>query len=213
MDRWIITAALGILAAIGTACSKADPAATADGHIEHSVDVGHLSAGYSSDQAPAALNRADAPDKVVLQFMEAAKSGDQKKLSDLMSEAARRETDAYHIDFELDSYRNATFEVGETEYLTPEKNTAHVGCKWTDRDDTGSYSHDVIWVLRKEMEGWRVVGMITRPFPDQKPVAFNYENIKELMATKASIVEEVKRRAEEEEKEARRAARRESSAK
>jgi hypothetical protein len=213
MERWIITAALGILAAVGTACSKTDSAATVDGHKEHSADVGRLSAGYGSDQAPPARNKADAPDKVVLQFLEAARSGDQRKLSQLMTEKARKETTDQNINFELESYQNATFEVGEVEYLTPEKNTSHVGCKWTDHDGDASFSHDVIWVMRSEEPGWRVVGMITRPFPDQPPVAFDYENVKELMNTKAMIEQEVKRRAEEEEKEARRAAHRESSAK
>jgi hypothetical protein len=130
-----------------------------------------------------------------------------------MTEKARSETTSQNINFELESYQNATFEVGETEYLSAEKNTAHVGCKWTDHDGDASFSHDVIWVMRKEEPGWRVVGMITRPFPDQPPVAFDYENVKELMNTKTAIEQEAKRRAEEEEKEARRAAHRESSAK
>ena len=106
----------------------------------------------------------------------------------------------------MESYQNATFKVGDFEYLTPEKNTAHVACKWTDHDGDASFTHDVIWVLRKEEPGWRVVGMITQPFPDQPAVAFNYENVKELMETKASIEQEVKRRTEEEERLSRRAA-------
>jgi hypothetical protein len=55
--------------------------------------------------------------------------------------------------------------------------------------------------------------MITRPFPDQAPVAFNYENVDELMQTKASIEQEAKRRAEADEREKRREARRERTEK
>ena len=151
---------------------------------------------------PEALETASAadanatPDKVVRQFLDAARSGDQKKLSNLMTKKAREETAKHNINFELDSYQHATFAVGDFEYLTPEHTTAHVSCKWTDHDGDADFSHDVIWVMRKEQPGWRVVGMITRPFPDAEPVAFNYENIPELLATKASIEQETKRRAQ-----------------
>jgi hypothetical protein len=216
MERWILVAAVGFLTTAGLACSKSDgPEAGEVKRGEHLTDAVHLSSGYeenagheSGGKAPAAAHgKSETPDKIVDQFLKAAKSGDQQKLSQLLSNSAREETQKHGINFELDSYRDATFELGGFEYLTPEKNTAHVACKWTDHDETGSFTHDVIWVLRKEEAGWRVVGMITRPFPDQPPVAFNYENVDELMATKAGIEQEVKRRAEAEERESRRAAR------
>jgi hypothetical protein len=222
MERWILVAAVGLLTTVGLACSKSDsPEAGEVKRGEHLTDAVHLSSGYeettgheSTGKAPAASHgKADAPDKVVKEFLSAAKSGDQQKLSLLLSDAARKETHAHGIDFELDSYRDATFEVGSFEYLTKEKNTAHVSCKWTDHDGADSFTHDVIWVLRKEEAGWRVVGMITRPFPDQPPVAFNYENVDELMQTKASIEQEAKRRAEVDEREKRREARRERTEK
>jgi len=60
----------------------------------------------------------------------------------------------------------------------------------------------VIWVLRKESAGWRVVGMITRPFADKDPVVFNYEDIPSLVAAKNFIEEESTRREAEEERQA-----------
>jgi hypothetical protein len=220
MERWFLAAAVGLLTTAGLACSKSE--GPEQGEVkrgEHLTDATHLSSGYekfggseSSAKAPAASHgKAETPDKVVKEFLSAAKSGDQQKLSQLLSATARKETHDHGIDFELDSYKDATFEIGSFEYLTKEKNTAHVACKWTDHDETGSFTHDVIWVLRKEEAGWRVVGMITRPFPDQPPVAFNYENVDELMQTKANIEQEVKRRAEAEERETRRAARRDKT--
>jgi hypothetical protein len=222
MERWHLAAAAGLLTITGLACSKSD--APEHGEIkrgDHLTDTAHLSSGYeetaghesNGKSATASHGKADTPDKVVKEFLNAAKSGDQQKLSQLLSDAARKETHDHMIDFELDSYRDATFDVGTFEYLTKDKNSAHVACKWTDHDETGSFSHDVIWVLRLEDAGWRVVGMITRPFPDQPPVAFNYENVDELMQTKANIEQEVKRRAEADEKESRRAARRDKSEK
>jgi hypothetical protein len=209
MERWHFAAVFGLFTILTAGCGKSDsPAATEAQRAEHGLDPAHLSSGYAKEQ-PAAVShdKAETPDKVVAQFLEAARSGDQRKLAGLMTKAARDETTSHNINFELESYQNATFKVGDFEYLTPEKNTAHVACKWTDHDGDASFTHDVIWVLRKEEPGWRVVGMITQPFPDQPAVAFNYENVKELMETKAAIEQEVKRRTEEEERLAHRAAR------
>jgi len=91
--------------------------------------------------------------------------------------------------------RTTKFEVGKFEYVTPEKDGAHVACVWIDRDEKGTeYKHDVIWVLRKEDGGWRIVGMITRPFPDKDPVVFNYEDIPSLVQAKNFIQTESERR-------------------
>ncbi len=208
MERWFLAALSGLLIS-GAGCGKSDATPVAEGHRgEHGLDVDKLGSGYVKQQPEVVLPaKNESPDKVVEQFLAAATAGDQRKLAALMTKAAREETQKYNINFELESYQNATFKIGEYEFLTPEKNTAHVSCKWTDHDGQESFTHDVIWVLRKEEPGWRVVGMITRPFEDHEPVAFNYENVKELMDTKANIEAEVKRRSEEQERQSRRAAR------
>jgi hypothetical protein len=219
MERWLFAAVFGLFAISIAGCGTSDSPATSEAQrAEHGLDPTHLASGYSEDHQRATSAVADnlknaTPDKVLKQFLDAARLGDQKKLSTLMSKLAREEAEKYHIDFELQSYKDATYDLGQYEYLTPAKNTAHVACKWTDHDGDTNFTHDVIWVMRKEEEGWRVVGMITRPFPDRDPVAFNYENVKELMDTKAAIEDEVKRRAEEEERQARRAARKASEQK
>jgi len=212
MERLLFTAVFGLVAISSAGCGKSDSPAAAETHGGKGLDPAHLASGYgedhqSTEKGHVGNTKDETPDKLLVQFLNAAKLGDQKKLSALMSKLAREEAEKYHIDFELQSYKDATYKLGQYEYLTPAKNTAHVACKWTDHDGDAEYSHDVIWVMRKEEEGWRVVGMITRPFPDRDPVAFNYENVKELMDTKAAIEEEVKRRAEEEERLARQAKR------
>ncbi len=213
MERWLFATAFGLVAISTAGCGNSDSPAAADARrAGNGLDPAQLATGYPEDHQPADKGHAgkakdETPDKVLTQFLDAAKLGDQKKLSALMSQLARKEAETYHIDFELQSYKDASYKLGQYEYLTPAKNTAHVACTWTDHDGDATYSHDVIWVMRKEEEGWRVVGMITRPFPDRDPVAFNYENVKELMETKAAIEEEVNRRAKEEERRDRQAKR------
>ncbi len=190
MDRvlWITT--LAVVTTLSAACSKSD-----------SETVTRIGPPVESAVAVTPAHgkiKPVTPDKTVIQFLEAARAGDQKRLADLMTGAARQQTAKHNVNFELESYQNASFEVGKFEYLTNDKDTAHVSCKWTDRDaDGATFSHDVLWVLRHEDEGWRVAGMITRPFPDRPPVAFNYESFRELMEAKSAVEQESQRRQEE----------------
>ncbi len=189
MDRVLTLTTLALLTAATAACSKSD--------ADQVTRIGPGGENVSATTAVQGKVKEETPDKTVVKFLEAARSGDQKRLAEFMSAAAREQTAKHSINFELESYQNASFEVGKFEFLTPEKDTAHVACKWTDRDaDGATFSHDVLWVLRKEDDGWRVAGMITRPFPDLPPVAFNYESFQELMEAKRSVEQESQRRAD-----------------
>lgn len=135
------------------------------------------------------------PDMAIRIFLHAAQTGDKPLLAGMLSSVARVETALASITFQLDSYQNSKFEIGKFEYVTPQKDGAHVACVWIDRDEQGNeYKHDVIWVLRKEPAGWRIVGMITRPFPDKEPVVFDYEDIPSLVSAKEFIEKESNRR-------------------
>jgi hypothetical protein len=181
MERWQTSLAIGIIAVMGIGCGKSQPAGGAAGQT---VDDG-------------------TPDKAVKEFLSAARAGDQKKLTLLLSKAAQEQASKNNVNFELDSYQNATFEVGEFEYLTEAKDSAHVGCKWTDRDPDGNdYTHPVVWVLRKEDSAWRIAGMILRPFPDKPPVVLNYEDMSALHDAKEFIEQESQRRMQEEQQQA-----------
>lgn len=187
MDRTLGLFVLGLLLVGGPGCSKAPqtaetPApASAAGHVEPPPP------GMPDKDAP--------PDKAVSTFLKALQTGDKPLLEALLSTVARTETTKNNINFQVASYQNSKFEVGKFEFVTPEKDGAHVACVWIDRDEQGTeYKHDVIWVLRKEEGGWRIVGMITRPFPDKDPVVFNYEDIPSLVQAKDFIATEFKRR-------------------
>ncbi len=184
MKRWQSWLAVGILATFAAGCGKSQSSAT----------------GGGQDATTAAEAT---PDMAVKEFLTAARAGDQKKLTLLLSKASQEQAAKNNVNFELDSYQNATFEVGEFEYLTKEKDSAHVGCKWTDRDTDGSeYTHPVVWVLRKEDSAWRIAGMILRPFPDKPPVVLNYEDMKALAEAKEYIEHESQRRMQEEQQQA-----------
>src|SRR5262249_62416966 len=77
----------------------------------------------------------------------------------------------------------ATFKVGKVEYVTPNKDGAHVWCSWTDAvDDQGhTRTDEIIWVLRHESEGWRIAGMVTKVYPDQPPLVLNFEDPEDML--------------------------------
>lgn len=196
MDRLSRLFVVGLFLLGGTACSKAPkPGQTA---AQPAAEPAHV------EPPPPGMPDKDAtPDKTVAVFLKAAQTGNKPLLAALLSTIARAETAKNNITFQLDSYQNSKFEVGKYEFVTPQKDGAHVACVWIDRDEQGNeYKHDVIWVLRKEEAGWRIVGMITRPFLDKDPIVFNYEDIPSLVAAKSYIEAESNRREAEAQRQA-----------
>ena len=51
------------------------------------------------------------------------------------------------------------YEIGEVEYPEHHADGAYVKSIWRERFDDGEDRFDVTWVLRKQPEGWRIVGM------------------------------------------------------
>jgi hypothetical protein len=195
MERRLGVVLLGLFALAGMACGKSE--APPPAQVEARADG-------AADHPAAPAPEPDTPATAVQHFLKAAQSGDQHRLAELLSKAAREETSKHNVNFELDSYHDADFEVGQFEYAADEKGNAEgaarVDCNWIDRDSNGAtFPHKVVWVLRKEEPGWRVVGMITRPFPDMDPFVFNYEDVPSLIKTKDAIEAEAQRRIQQEE--------------
>jgi hypothetical protein len=72
-----------------------------------------------------------------------------------------------------------------------------VASTWTDVDDEGKPRTDsIVWMLREEDEGWRVVGMATKLFPDQPPLFLNFENPDDMIRKQQLVQEEMERRAQ-----------------
>ena len=81
--------------------------------------------------------------------------------------------------------------VGEADDLV------HVCTNWTDTDAEGFTSTDsVVWVVRLDPEGWRVVGMAMRIFDDMAPLLLNFEDPEDMLAKQELVAEELQKRAE-----------------
>lgn len=136
--------------------------------------------GSAASQASAAH---DPPDRVVQEFMEAFRAGDDKKAESLLTPLTRQKTEELQIAVTAPGSPSAKFKIGAIKYVTPEKDAAWVECTLTDTtDDEGHTRTDQIeWVLRHETEGWRIAGMMTEIFPNKPPLILNFEDPEDMM--------------------------------
>jgi hypothetical protein len=129
------------------------------------------------------------PTEAVTQFYEALRDGEEAKIASLLTDKARRESANSGLDIRSPGSASLTYEVGEWEYVTPAKDGAHVKSIWTELDDEGTrISTEVIWVLRKQADGWRVAGMATQVKQGQLPLLFNFEDPADMIQ-KRELVE------------------------
>ena len=74
-----------------------------------------------------------------------------------------------------------------------------MACTWTDVDADGQLKTDeAIWVVRREPEGWRIVGVAAMVFPGEPPVVLNFEDPDDMLRQQQWIREEIRRRTEKE---------------
>lgn len=146
---------------------------------------GHASKAFSKD----------GPDEAVRQFLEAVRTGDDAKAAQLLTPLARQKTAEMQIVVAPPGSPTAKFEVTEFEMVS--EDGAHVASTWSDVDEQGNrHSDQILWILRKEPEGWRVAGMATKIFEDELPIILNFEDPQDMMRKQKLAEEEMARRAQ-----------------
>jgi hypothetical protein len=90
----------------------------------------------------------------------------------------------------------ARFEVGQVQTLGDDG--ARVAIKWTDLDETGKpHSDEVLWMVRRVDEGWRIAGVAAPVFEGEPPLLLNFEDPADMLAKQKLVREEIKRRADQ----------------
>lgn len=137
----------------------------------------------------------DGPDEAVRQFLEAVRTGDDARASQMLTPVAREKTAEMHMVVAPPGSPTARFEVTEFEMVA--EDGAHVASTWSDVDEEGHrHSDQILWILRKEPEGWRVAGMATKIFEDELPIILNFEDPQDMMRKQKLAEEEMARRAQ-----------------
>ena len=135
------------------------------------------------------------PDVVTREFLEAVRTGKDQVAANMLTKLAAQKTKEMDLLVSPPGSDTAKFTVGEFEVEAD--NTAQVASTWTDIGDDGKPNTDtIIWILKREPEGWRVSGMATRVFDDRPPLVLNFEDPADMVRKQEETTAEMKRRAE-----------------
>lgn len=133
----------------------------------------------------------------VVSFLDAIKRGDDAAARGLLTSVARTKTEELGISVAPPVADTATYSVGDCELVGDSEDLVHVATTWTDVDSEGfKSSENVVWVVRLDPEGWRVVGMATRVFDDLPPLLLNFEDPEDMIAKQEMVAKELQTRAQ-----------------
>ena len=139
----------------------------------------------------------DAAKAAVTKFLDAIKRGDDEGARAMLTKVARAKTLEMGISVAPPVDNAATYSIRECELIPDTDDLVHVGTTWTDTDADGfTTTENVVWAVRLDPEGWRVVGMATRIFDDLPPLLLNFEDPEDMLAKQALVAEELQKRAQ-----------------
>jgi hypothetical protein len=131
----------------------------------------------------------------VVEFLTALKSGDQARATSMLTLVAQQKMAETEAMIQPPGSPTATFEVTQTEILGEQQDGAHVLSTWSDASADGAQTrHEIVWIMRREHEGWAVAGFATRVFQDQAPLILNFEDPLDLQRKRDFVDAEISRR-------------------
>ncbi|MCC6125054.1 MAG: hypothetical protein IT426_08840 [Pirellulales bacterium] len=163
-----------VLALTAWGCGKSEPPAA------ENAGAGSP-AGDSARNATAAgaAVKLEGPKQTVQEFLEALRTGNDEKANSLLSAVAREKTAAMDRRLRPSASDTAKFTIDDVKYVG--EDGAQVAITWTDIALDGTPSSDkAVWVLRKETEGWRVMGLAVVVVSGENPLVLNFEDPAEV---------------------------------
>ncbi|MFP6587490.1 MAG: hypothetical protein VB814_07585 [Pirellulaceae bacterium] len=125
------------------------------------------------------LSATATPEQVVEHFLAALQQGSDEQVTGLLTAKARTETAKHDLVVRSPGSPTAKFSVGALELVS---GGAYVNSQWSETSRDGiSHSFEIIWVLRKQANGWRIAGMATRVAENEQPTYLNFENPQEMI--------------------------------
>jgi hypothetical protein len=169
-------------------CNKSEQ--PSDGNIaDASGDQTQIAADATAGKPSGKL---DGPKQTTYDFLEACRTGNDDKANSLLSAIARQKMAEMDFRLKPPASDTAKFTIDNVKYLDQE--AAQVAMTWTDFDMQGrSVSNKAVWVLRKDAEGWRIVGTAAIFFPGEDPVVLNFEDPADVKKKFAEASEKTER--------------------
>jgi hypothetical protein len=119
---------------------------------------------------------------VVAAFLAALRNGDEATATQLLTNKARAETARHDLVVQPPGAPSASYQVGQVDYVTKDKDGAHVQSAWTEADDDGvTHTYEIIWVLRRQSDGWRVAGMVPSLDEGEACLYLNFEDPEDML--------------------------------
>lgn len=141
-------------------------------------------------------------------FLQALKRRDTMAVEQLLTSVARVEAQRSKHNIKLAENppfsEQAQFKFGQIEFIDETKTGAYFPVMITDYDADGEYSEEIIWVLGRDDNGWRVAGYTFELFKDEPWLVLNFEDLEEVRRMTQRAEAEIRRRAEKQVLEARR---------
>ena len=118
------------------------------------------------------------------------REGDAATISALLTTKAREETIRHQMPVEPVAAPHAQFEVAQAQFLPMNPNGAHVQARWVESDGQQTYTHSVIWVLRRQPDGWRIAGFAIELIAGTGPQFLNFEDPADMLKKQQASVKE-----------------------
>lgn len=178
----------------GSGCGKADsnpPTLETNPSQSSALPGGTAVATYERKQVTTDAT----PDQVVSVFLEAMRAADGASVEALLTSKAREETTRANMPVEPVAAPHAQFQVAAPQYLPMNPNGAHVQAQWVESDGMLTYTHTVIWVLRRQTEGWRIAGFAIELVPGEGPQFLNFEDPADMLKKQQEAVAAIQKAA------------------
>jgi hypothetical protein len=182
MRGWMISAV--VLGALGLAGCNGQTASAPAAAATQQVAAPTTATPAMPAPQPIAVPASATPDQVVTVFLNALRAGDSPTTESLLTAKAREELAKHSMSVDVQSAPNAIYQIRSAEVLADNPSGAHVSSVWTEKFDDGDETYEIVWVLRRQSEGWRVAGMAMQLIPEQEPQFLNFENPEDMLRKK-----------------------------
>ena len=189
--------ACGVLLALLSGCSRSQEDRQAA--LPDPDSAGGQFAGLS----PLPVDERSGPDVVVAAFLDALRDGNDRVAEALLTDFARQAVTEHGMTVRPPGSPSSTYQIGNVFRV---QGGAHVESIWTEHTPASeAVVYEIRWMLRKQVNGWRVVGMSTAANPNGPPIFLNFEDVPDLLDKWQQVDEELA--AQDEQPEALQAAR------